>query len=231
MLSRRNLLAGLVAAPAVVAVGSLMPLRGIKFDPIIRLQSWPIGEDSQGLWWMHEGPLSQSYRIETEMRDLMGACYSQTLYELPYNKGPTLIDSRGNSFLGAIDGVGGSINASRLGISPTREEREEHSRKAGTRYHFDDNGNYLSDEEWIAKCVKAYKETFVVTDRGHICRKKLYEEEKDWVDSHEEAYEKHTNDLIARAWKNHKIGGLKSGNLGRAVPSHLRQREVIRGQA
>ena len=224
MLSRRNLLAGLFAAPAVVAIDSLMPLRGIKFDPVVRLQSWPIGDDKFGEWWVHEGPLSQFHRIEVEMRSLMGACYSETVYEPPYGRGPTISDKYGNRFLGAIEYGDKPVSASRLGVSPTREEMAEHSRKASKRYNYDDHGNFLSDDEYVARCAKKYNEIFVVTEGGRLCRKELYEREKNWIDRFGVAYDRQTNDLIELAWKNHKLGGLDVSWLGERVPSHIRRR-------
>ena len=83
MFSRRNLLACLFAAPAVVAIDSLMPLRGIKLNPIIRLQSWPFGTEAVGEWWAHEGPLSGIARIEEAMRDQMGRCFWQSVERGP----------------------------------------------------------------------------------------------------------------------------------------------------
>jgi hypothetical protein len=65
VLSRRFVLGGLLAAPAVVAARHLMPLRGIKYDPMVTLQSWPVGQDAVGEWWRHTGPLS---RIDEVMR-------------------------------------------------------------------------------------------------------------------------------------------------------------------
>ena len=83
MFSRRNLLACLFAAPAVVAIDSLMPLRGIKLNPIIRLQSWPFGTEAVGEWWAHEGPLSGIAHIEEAMRDQMGRCFWQSVERGP----------------------------------------------------------------------------------------------------------------------------------------------------
>ena len=75
-LSRRSLLCGLIAAPAVICAGNLMPLRGVKFDPIVRLQSWPLGTERWGEWWVHEGKLSNSAKVAAEMRKQFGVCYS-----------------------------------------------------------------------------------------------------------------------------------------------------------
>ena len=85
MISRRHLLRGLIATPAVVAIGSLMPLKGIKFDPLIRLQSWPIGmEMPEGEWWTHTGRASRSVFAEAEMKRQFGNCYWGTLPEAPF---------------------------------------------------------------------------------------------------------------------------------------------------
>ena len=75
MLSRRSLLSGLFAAPAVVACASLMPLRGYVYNPIIRVQSWPIGTEPVGEWWAHEGPLSRIDKVEDQMREMFGKVY------------------------------------------------------------------------------------------------------------------------------------------------------------
>ena len=60
---RRGLLAGLVAtvvAPAVVRAQSLMPLRGVLLDPIVRLQTWRPTTEPSGIWEVFEGPLSRA---------------------------------------------------------------------------------------------------------------------------------------------------------------------------
>ena len=43
MLTRRFFVAGLIAAPLVVQVDRLMPLRGTPYDPWVQFQTWPIG--------------------------------------------------------------------------------------------------------------------------------------------------------------------------------------------
>jgi hypothetical protein len=129
VLSRRSLLGGLLAAPAIVAVGSLMPLRGIKYDPLIRVQSWPIGTDACGEWWSHEGPLSKIGRIEDAMREMYGNCYWQAVNPAPGHLGPSFVN-RGYQVNGTIayeDGVEGS----RLGVRPTKDEQEEFHRSLG----------------------------------------------------------------------------------------------------
>ena len=77
MVSRRKFLAGLLAVPAVVSFSSLMPIRGVKYDPIIRLQSWKFGTEASGEWWAHEGRLSRIGSFETAMRDEIGQAYWQ----------------------------------------------------------------------------------------------------------------------------------------------------------
>jgi len=81
MLSRRFLLGGLIAAPAVIAAGHLMPLRGIKFDPIYRIQSWPVGQDAVGPWMTFQGPLSQLEKAKHDMAEAIGA-----VFETPIEK-------------------------------------------------------------------------------------------------------------------------------------------------
>ncbi len=63
MRGRRAFLTGLVAviaAPAVVSPRSLMSLRGVLLDPIVRLQTWQLGTEPVGLWEAFEGPLSEA---------------------------------------------------------------------------------------------------------------------------------------------------------------------------
>ena len=79
LLSRRSLLRGLVAMPAVVAVGSLMPIRGVKFDPIMRVQSWPLGETPYGAWAAYEGPLSQIGEVHKKLHREYHAAYFDSL--------------------------------------------------------------------------------------------------------------------------------------------------------
>ena len=78
LLHRRSFLGGLLAAPAVVAFHNLMPIKGIKFDPMIRLQSWPLGTERWGEWWVHEGPLSTMAEAEKAMRKQFGVSYWET---------------------------------------------------------------------------------------------------------------------------------------------------------
>jgi hypothetical protein len=127
MLSRRSFIASLIAMPAVVHASNLMPLRGIKFDPIVRLQSWPIGTDALGEYWVHEGPLSRARLIEKEMRDMLGNCYWEDI-DTP-KQGP-IQGNAGYSLGGAFDYVGDNVNASRFGVRMTAEEKAEHHRQA-----------------------------------------------------------------------------------------------------
>lgn len=75
MISRRTILRGLFAVPAVVAIGSLMPIRGVKYDPIVRLQTWKLGTEAKGEWWAHEGRLSRIGEVEGEMQRQFGVSY------------------------------------------------------------------------------------------------------------------------------------------------------------
>lgn len=75
MLTRRFVLGGLIAAPAVVAFGQLMPLRGTKYDPMVTLQSWPVGQEAVGEWWRHTGPLSRIDDVMREMSAQFGHCF------------------------------------------------------------------------------------------------------------------------------------------------------------
>jgi hypothetical protein len=115
MISRRFFLAGALAVPAIVAAGSLMPLRGVKFDPIVRVQSWPIGEGAFGAYWSHEGPLSKVGAVEDAMREMFGAAYSKVLDIQPDMTEPSFAS------------LGGMSN---LGVKPTYDERAEHHRMA-----------------------------------------------------------------------------------------------------
>lgn len=45
--SRRWVLGGLIAAPAVVALSNIMPVRGEVFDLWVRYQSWPFGTEPE----------------------------------------------------------------------------------------------------------------------------------------------------------------------------------------
>jgi hypothetical protein len=111
MISRRFFLTGALAAPVVVAASNLVPLRGIKFDPIMRVQSWPIGESAFGAYWSHEGPLSKIGAVEETMREMFGAAYHQKI-DFPMPGGPMSI----------------------LGVRPTFEECAEHHRMANSGY-------------------------------------------------------------------------------------------------
>ena len=78
-LSRRSLLCGLMAAPAVVYVGHLMPLRGVKFDPLMRIQSWPFKTTPTGAWAVSEVPLSQFAKAQSQVLKACGSAYSDSL--------------------------------------------------------------------------------------------------------------------------------------------------------
>jgi hypothetical protein len=75
VISRRTLLSVSLAAPAIVAAPSLMKLRGIRLDPLVRFQSWPIGTDPVGEWWTHTGPLSRAKHVGAEMKAMFGECH------------------------------------------------------------------------------------------------------------------------------------------------------------
>jgi hypothetical protein len=164
--------------PAVVAAGNLMPLRGIKFDPIVRVQSWPIGEDKFGEWWVHEGPLSRAVKIEAEMRDLMGAAYVETDIETPFMMGPTVFDHHGNAFLGDVKYDDGKpIFASRMGVSPTREEMEEHHR-ASRQPLPDVSPRYVSPQRY------AYNGGLVRADGDVEAQKAAIDRRAAWHEEH-----------------------------------------------
>lgn len=67
--------------PAVVAIGSLMPIRGVKFDPLIRIQSYPLDQSPLGEWWTHRGRSSNLARIESEMKKQFGKVYWEVIDE------------------------------------------------------------------------------------------------------------------------------------------------------
>jgi hypothetical protein len=81
-MNRRALLTGLLAAPAIVAIGNLMPLRGIKYDPMMHVRSWPFDAPAVGEWWRYTGPLSKVAEVESAMREMFGQCYTK-LHEYP----------------------------------------------------------------------------------------------------------------------------------------------------
>jgi hypothetical protein len=129
VLSRRRFFTGLIAAPLVMRASSLMPLRGIKLDPIVRIQSWPLGEEAFGAYWVHEGPLSKIGRIETVMREVHGAAYySGAVNPEPWQRGPARPLEHGNFIMGTLDYD--HLDGSRIGFRETREEYEEHHRQA-----------------------------------------------------------------------------------------------------
>jgi hypothetical protein len=83
LLSRRGFIGGLfAAAPVVIASSRLMPLRGVRFDPIVRLQSWVAGQEVAGPFWVQEGPLSMMKRVEDAMRAEFGSAHYVPLPEL-----------------------------------------------------------------------------------------------------------------------------------------------------
>lgn len=94
-ISRRIFIRGIMAAPAVIAASSLMPLRGIKFDPFIRLQSWRPGTQVYDAWGMEIVPLSKSALAEAKIRDLFGQCY--------YDNAPSPKDDRRLALTPACD--------------------------------------------------------------------------------------------------------------------------------
>jgi hypothetical protein len=64
-----------------------MPLRGVKYDPIVRLQSWKFGTEANGEWWAHEGRLSRIGEVEAEMQRLYGTTYWQPVDKLRMDGG------------------------------------------------------------------------------------------------------------------------------------------------
>ena len=87
IISRRSLLGGLLAAPAVVAFNNLMPIKGVKFDPMIRLQNWPISTDHfdelRPLDWVSfTGPLSKAKEMRLGLSsEFGGGCYLEPWFE------------------------------------------------------------------------------------------------------------------------------------------------------
>lgn len=138
--NRRSLLAGFLAMPAVVAISSLMPLRGAKRNPIVRIQSWPFDTDPVGEWWSHEGPLSFLPNVEHAMQEAMGQSYWRIAdlpiaREMPGNSMPT------SQIVGDTFNIGDvmhtTLNASRMGgFGATKEEKEQfcHLARSGWRH-------------------------------------------------------------------------------------------------
>jgi hypothetical protein len=85
MLSRRGFISGLLAAaaPVVIASSHLMPLRGVKFnplDPLGRVQWWPVAEKVSGLWSTAQCPPSVIRLARLEMVEAFGV-EIEALYE------------------------------------------------------------------------------------------------------------------------------------------------------
>lgn len=134
MLSRRFFIGSLLAMPAVVASGNLMKIRGVTYDPIVRVQSWPPSEQAYGPWWVHQGPLSKAGGVEAEMKQALGTCFSRVL---PPSQATEAM------MISAIDLD--AIECPLSLISPSKDGRLERFGIRPTKAEFDERRRTLSE--------------------------------------------------------------------------------------
>ncbi len=240
MFSRRNLLACLFAAPAVVAIDSLMPLRGIKLNPIIRLQSWPFGTEAVGEWWAHEGPLSGIARIEEAIRDQMGRCFWQSV-----ERGPGL--NMDNLLRQGFGGLSTAGSTEREGCFHTAPEdsildsildmplagRSESASRFGVAHGVPRTDPPLRAPEEIAKreaeMRKFWNNNFRVSPDGHLYREGPYNRNGEYTDWYAKAHASNTDLLCSEHARIHRLPHGETSSqmrtiLQERVPSHLRRR-------
>jgi hypothetical protein len=164
--SRRSVLSAIVACPAVVSVGSLMPLRGVRHDPIIRVQTWPFDTEVSGPWWAHEAPMSQISLAAQGMAESGHKTYwrpvKSVAREMP---GRTLPDDQivGDTYICGSEAVS-ITNGGRMGYALTREEKDAFSRQAKEAPHRAYNQSF---SDW--KAYDNFTEA-LIKQRSSVCR-------------------------------------------------------------
>jgi hypothetical protein len=114
-----------------------MPLRGINYDPMVTLQSWPVGQEAVGEWWRHTGPLSRVDEIMSEMRAQFGNVF--------WGHQETLQDKVISKF-----GVAHGANRQDL-PGPTIEEARQHVAKTQASWVERDCIGFSSSGSWFFK--------------------------------------------------------------------------------
>lgn len=171
MISRRSVMCGLFAVPAVVSFASLMKIRGIKYDPIVRLQSWKFETDPEELWWAYEGPLSKALIVESDTKVgwlsnrkmFWREVNRDTLCDLPIGSSPNAPIFNASFLVGdklkIVDGDG----ALRGGITRTNAERAAFHLEATSARHY-------SRPVFYDRELHARHTNMLVKRRNELCR-------------------------------------------------------------
>lgn len=181
MLNRRGIIASIFGTATVLWTKGFAWAKHYVAEPIIRVQSWPFGEELVGEWWSCELPKSKSFIYEDEIKKKFGTVFTKVLGD-PTTKYRTWREEnfRQNNSDGELVDAKEYVAFGFAGDSPHEDKPD------------------VSEKEFLDKLVQRYNEVFRVhPSRNRIVRTTYFTdpEEARYLDLWDAAYDTSTVEL------------------------------------